>query len=171
MTDKNCFEQKVVSLKGTNCRKTENLLPRFPLFRKQGFGYKSWTVEHWTDFHFVRRTDLQYKGLQKVSWSPVSIYPWDSAKFSFFSCLWGLLNGNPWPSFFCLSYKNALFSKKVWHVPFNGKYWDIKHQSWRDTTFCSKHFLSILEFITKVLLTVWQSVHPYECYKRISGFV
>ena len=29
----------------------------------------------------------------------------------------------------------------------------------------------LLEFITKVPLTVCQSVHPFECYKRISGFV
>ena len=32
-------------------------------------------------------------------------------------------------------------------------------------------FLSVLEFITKVLLTVFQSVHPFGCFKRISGFV
>ena len=28
----------------------------------------------------------------------------------------------------------------------------------RDTTLCSKHFLSVFEFVTKVLLTIWQFV-------------
>ena len=40
-----------------------------------------------------------------------------------------------------------------------------------DTAYCWKHFLSVLKFTTKVLLTIWQSVHPFGCYKRISGFV
>ena len=35
----------------------------------------------------------------------------------------------------------------------------------------SKHFLSVLKITTKVLLTIWQSVHPFGCYKRIFGFV
>ena len=41
----------------------------------------------------------------------------------------------------------------------------------RDRAYCSKHFLSVSTFTTKVLLTIWQSVHPFGCYNRISGFV
>ena len=41
----------------------------------------------------------------------------------------------------------------------------------RDRALFSKYFLSVLEFATKVLLTVWKSINPFGCYRRIFGFV
>ena len=41
----------------------------------------------------------------------------------------------------------------------------------RDTACCLKHFWSVIQFITKVFLTIWKSVFLFKCWKRISGFV
>ena len=72
-------------------------------------------------------------------------------------------------------YPAAKLKNRVEKGPFSAKndLWGNLRQSvpLRDIALCSKHFLSVVESTTKVLLTVWQSVHPFGCYRRISGFV